>query len=132
MTSEFRDARGEVGEHVRVFIQRAVDPIEVLSIIGEVDADERRLRMTRDDAIESSEQLLAARVFCRVAEPRGPMILELCPPNTASARAATIRNFRMCSSVPAISTLRKLACALRDDVSEHRSAEERAGPPSDP
>ena len=77
--AELGDARGEVGHHVRMRVERAVHPVDVLRVVGEMDADERRLRMPRDHAVERGQQFLARRIFRRIAEPPATVILQLRP-----------------------------------------------------
>ncbi len=62
-----------------MLVELGVDPIEVLRVVAEMDADERRLRVALDDALERGEKLLAGRVLLRVAEPPARMVFELLP-----------------------------------------------------
>ena len=55
--------------------QLPVDPLDVLGVVRKVHADERRVRMPRDDAFERGQQFLARRIFIagrRTTSPDGP------------------------------------------------------------
>ena len=54
--ANFRNARRQVSHHVRIFVERLVHPVEVLGVVGEVDANKRRLRITRDYPVERGQQ----------------------------------------------------------------------------
>jgi len=41
--ANFGDARGQIGVHVGITIERSFDPIEFFGVICKVDADERRV-----------------------------------------------------------------------------------------
>ena len=79
VSPELRNARGDIGHHVRVALQRPVDPIDVLRVVREVNADEGGVAVAGDDAIESFEQLQPWRVDIGIAEPPVAMILEFLP-----------------------------------------------------
>ena len=77
--ADFRNARRQVSHHVRIFIERLVHPFEVLGVVGEVDADEGRLRMARDHAVKRAQQRFVRRILVCVAKPPGRVVLQFLP-----------------------------------------------------
>src|SRR6185503_9837271 len=79
MTTNLRDARGEIGVHIRIAIEHPLHPVDLFCIVRKMDADECRLRMPFDDAIERLEQLHPRRVNVGVAKPPASMVLQFGP-----------------------------------------------------
>lgn len=79
VAADLRDAGGDVGVHVGAAVERLLDPVDILGVIGEVDADEGGVGVACDDAVESVEKLQAWRVYFRVAEPPRSVVFEFVP-----------------------------------------------------
>ena len=72
--ANFRQPRGQVDHHVRMRIELAIDPIDILRIVAEVDAHECRLRVLSNDANERLLNLLERRILLWIAEPPTRMV----------------------------------------------------------
>ena len=85
MATDLRNARRDIGHHIWETIKLAVHPIEVFGIVGKVDANKGRFRMSRNDAAQRIQQFIMRWVNFRIAKPPLPMVLEFFP-SPAAAR----------------------------------------------
>ena len=79
LPAQFRNSRGQIGIHVWIAIKHLIDPLDFFGVVGKMDANERRFRVARDDAIERLQQLHARRINIRIAEPPTAMVVQLFP-----------------------------------------------------
>ena len=79
VTSHFRNPSGNVGVHVWTSIKSLFHPVEILRVIGEMDADKRRPGMAFNNAIQRFQQFHPWRVTCRVTKPPTLVILQFGP-----------------------------------------------------